>query len=80
MIKLEIDGQMRTFGVTDDVPLLWALRDVAHITGTKFGCGMASCGAASLLTQNHEPSDAEDQSGDERQHLPLRSLSSHPCH
>jgi aerobic-type carbon monoxide dehydrogenase small subunit (CoxS/CutS family) len=43
MIKLEINGQMRTFDVTDDVPLLWALRDVPHMTGTKFACGMALC-------------------------------------
>ncbi len=48
MIKLEINGQMRTFDVTDDVPLLWALRDVAHMTGTKFGCGMALCGACTV--------------------------------
>jgi isoquinoline 1-oxidoreductase alpha subunit len=48
MINLEINGQMRTFDVTDDVPLLWALRDVAHMTGTKFGCGMALCGACTV--------------------------------
>lgn len=48
MVKLEINGRMQQFDVTDDVPLLWALRDVAHMTGTKFGCGMALCGACTV--------------------------------
>jgi isoquinoline 1-oxidoreductase alpha subunit len=48
MINLEINGQMRTFDVTDDVPLLWALHDVTHMTGTKFGCGMALCGVCTV--------------------------------
>ena len=48
MVKLEINGQVREFDVTDDVPLLWVLRDVAHLTGTKFGCGMALCGACTV--------------------------------
>ena len=43
MIKLEINGQMRTFDVTDDVPPLWALRDVAHMTG-----GVGEAGAAGV--------------------------------
>jgi isoquinoline 1-oxidoreductase alpha subunit len=48
MIKLEVNGKIREFDVTPDVPLLWALRDVAHMTGTKFGCGMALCGACTV--------------------------------
>jgi isoquinoline 1-oxidoreductase alpha subunit len=48
MVKLEINGRLKEFDVTDDVPLLWALRDVAHMTGTKFGCGMALCGACTV--------------------------------
>ena len=46
MIKLEINGQMRTFDVTDDVPPLWALRDVAHMTGGVGEAGAAGVGAA----------------------------------
>ncbi|WP_297841013.1 (2Fe-2S)-binding protein [Pseudomonas sp.] len=48
MIKLEINGKMRNLDVTGDVPLLWALRDSAQMTGTKFGCGMALCGACTV--------------------------------
>ena len=48
MIKLSINGKPREFNLADDVPLLWALRDEAHMTGTKFGCGMALCGACTV--------------------------------
>src|SRR3978361_1612493 len=45
MIKLNINGESRSFDVPQDMPLLWVLRDVAGLTGTKFGCGIAQCGA-----------------------------------
>ncbi|MYM69668.1 2Fe-2S iron-sulfur cluster binding domain-containing protein [Pseudoduganella sp. FT55W] len=48
MIKLTINGQPRQFDVPGDMPLLWLLRDEAHMTGTKFGCGMALCGACTV--------------------------------
>ena len=48
MIELNINGKARSFDVADDTPLLWALRDVAKLTGTKFGCGMALCGACTV--------------------------------
>ena len=48
MIALQINGKKRDFDLTGDVPLLWALRDAAHLTGTKFGCGMALCGACTV--------------------------------
>jgi isoquinoline 1-oxidoreductase alpha subunit len=48
MVQLEINGRQQSFDVTDDVPLLWVLRDVAKMTGTKFGCGMALCGACTV--------------------------------
>ena len=48
MIKLNINGQPREIDTTPDVPLLWALRDLLGLTGTKFGCGIAQCGACTV--------------------------------
>ncbi len=48
MITLNINGKDQTLDAPDDMPILWALRDVAHLTGTKFGCGMAQCGACTV--------------------------------
>lgn len=48
MINLTINGQEHELDVPDDMPLLWALRDVVKLTGTKFGCGIAQCGACTV--------------------------------
>lgn len=48
MITLNINGKEQQLDAPDDMPILWALRDVAHLTGTKFGCGMAQCGACTV--------------------------------
>ena len=48
MAVLKINGQDRTFEAADDTPLLWVLRDVLGMTGTKFGCGIAQCGACTV--------------------------------
>jgi isoquinoline 1-oxidoreductase subunit alpha len=45
MISLNINGKAVSLDVEPDTPLLWALRDFAGLTGTKYGCGMALCGA-----------------------------------
>jgi len=45
---LNINGQDRQFDVPADMPLLWVIRDVAGLTGTKFGCGQALCGACTV--------------------------------
>jgi isoquinoline 1-oxidoreductase alpha subunit len=45
---LTINGESRAFDVPDDMPLLWVLRDVLGMTGTKFGCGIAQCGACTV--------------------------------
>jgi len=47
-IKLNVNGAARTVDVEGDTPLLWVLRDVLGMTGTKFGCGMALCGACTV--------------------------------
>jgi isoquinoline 1-oxidoreductase alpha subunit len=48
MIRLKINGQERTFDGDPDMPLLWFLRDIAGLTGTKFGCGVSLCGACTV--------------------------------
>ena len=48
MFKLNINGVDRDVNVEPDMPLLWALRDVLEMTGTKFGCGVAQCGACTV--------------------------------
>jgi isoquinoline 1-oxidoreductase subunit alpha len=48
MAMLQINGQEHELDVPGDMPLLWALRDVVGLTGTKFGCGVALCGACTV--------------------------------
>ena len=48
MTTLRINGQDRQLDVPGDMPLLWVLRDIVGLTGTKFGCGVALCGACTV--------------------------------
>jgi isoquinoline 1-oxidoreductase alpha subunit len=48
MARLEINGKPRVLDIAGDMPLLWALRDAAQMTGTKFGCGLGLCGACTV--------------------------------
>lgn len=48
MVNLRVNGQEQTFDGDPSMPLLWYLRDVLGITGTKFGCGVAQCGACTV--------------------------------
>jgi isoquinoline 1-oxidoreductase alpha subunit len=48
MPALGINGEVRSFDAPGDMPLLWVLRDVLGMTGTKFGCGIAQCGACTV--------------------------------
>ena len=48
MITLNVNGTPRQLDVPDDMPLLWVLRDVLGMTGTKFGCGLGLCGACTV--------------------------------
>ena len=48
MISLTVNGKTHEVDVDPDMPLLWALRDVLGLTGTKFGCGIAQCGACTV--------------------------------
>ena len=48
MQELTVNGQRRQVDVPADMPVLWVLRDVIGLTGTKFGCGIAACGACTV--------------------------------
>ena len=48
MVSLSINGEMKTVDAPPDMPLLWVLRDILGLTGTKFGCGIAQCGACTV--------------------------------
>jgi isoquinoline 1-oxidoreductase alpha subunit len=48
MLSLSVNGQSHQIDVPSDMPLLWVLRDVIGLTGTKFGCGIAQCGACTV--------------------------------
>jgi isoquinoline 1-oxidoreductase alpha subunit len=47
-LKLSVNGKTHEVDVDDDIPLLWVLRDTIGLTGTKFGCGIAMCGACTV--------------------------------
>jgi isoquinoline 1-oxidoreductase subunit alpha len=48
MITLRVNDELRTIDAPPDMPLLWVLRDILRLTGTKFGCGIAQCGACTV--------------------------------
>ncbi len=47
-MKLDINGAIREVDASGDMPLLWVIRDLLELSGTKFGCGMAQCGACTV--------------------------------
>jgi isoquinoline 1-oxidoreductase subunit alpha len=47
-VTLKVNGQTHTLDIEPEMPLLWALRDELNLTGTKFGCGIAQCGACTV--------------------------------
>lgn len=53
MFKLKINGSTQSVDVPGEMPLLWVLRDVLGLTGTKFGCGIAQCGACTVHLDGH---------------------------
>jgi hypothetical protein len=66
MTKMTVNGEQKSFDAPADMPLLWVLRDVLGMTGTKFGCGIAQCGACtanparcpwSCLTRLQQPTN-----------------------
>lgn len=52
MVTLDINGKKYNLDVAPEMPLLWAIRDIVGLTGTKFGCGIGACGACKILINN----------------------------
>ncbi len=53
MISFKINGRMAKVDVDPNTPLLWVIRDHLQLTGTKYGCGMAQCGACTVHLDGH---------------------------
>ncbi len=67
MVKLNVNGVDHSFDGDPSMPLLWYLRDVLGLTGTKFGCGVALCGACMPIRADHAgDSAAEKQTSSDR--------------
>jgi len=64
MIRLTINGAPHDIDAEPDMPLLWALRDKLNLTGTKFGCGLALCGACTVHLDGNPVRACQTQIGD----------------
>jgi isoquinoline 1-oxidoreductase alpha subunit len=64
MIRFTLNGQQREFDIEPDMPALWAIRDIAGLTGTKFGCGQALCGACTVLLDGQPVRSCQTRIGD----------------
>jgi isoquinoline 1-oxidoreductase alpha subunit len=51
MVTLKVNGKTHALDIEGEMPLLWALRDEIGLTGTKFGCGIAQCGACTVASE-----------------------------
>ncbi|UDL95753.1 MULTISPECIES: (2Fe-2S)-binding protein [Lichenihabitans] len=64
MIDLKINGQTHSLDADGEMPLLWAIRDILNMTGTKFGCGIAQCGACTVHIDGQPTRSCQTQISD----------------
>jgi isoquinoline 1-oxidoreductase alpha subunit len=64
MITLHVNGQAQSFDGDPSMPVLWFLRDVLGLTGTKFGCGVAACGACTIHLDGEATRSCQTQMSD----------------
>ena len=79
--QIKVNGQDRTVDVDGDIPLLWVLRDVLGMTGTKFACGIGQCGACTVHLDGQPTRScltAIDSVGPALRLPPSRPLATHP--
>jgi isoquinoline 1-oxidoreductase alpha subunit len=64
MLELNVNGSVRRLDAPPDMPLLWAIRDLVGLTGTKFGCGIGACGACTVHIDGEATRACLTNSGD----------------
>jgi isoquinoline 1-oxidoreductase alpha subunit len=82
MIHLKVNGVAQTFDGDPEMPLLWYLRDILGLTGTKYGCGMALCGSCTVLENGKAIRSCTTQmsSVEGREITTIEGLSAHGLH
>lgn len=82
MVHLKVNGSAQTFDGDPEMPLLWYLRDILGLTGTKFGCGMALCGTCTVLENGKAIRSCATQVGhlEGREITTIEGISTHGPH
>lgn len=82
MVRFKINGQSQSFDGDPEMPLLWYLRDIVGLTGTKYGCGMGLCGSCTVLLNGKAIRSCTEQmsSLDGREITTIEGISAHGPH